>query len=157
MKTLIVYYSRHGHTEKIARKLASSLKADIELIVDNKDRNKIASWFKDYNNEELKTPTTIALPKKDPAQYDLVIIGTPIWDGIVPPVKAYLNMFKNKFKKVAFFATFGASCENAFYFMQEACGKVPIVTLELQDRQIDMNEDGGRVKEFLGKIEKSFK
>jgi len=152
MKTLIVYYSRHGHTEKVANQLAKFLKADVELIVDNKDRKHLASWFRNSIDEELRTSTTIALPKKDPTKYDLVVIGTPIWDGIVPPVKAYLQMFKGKFKKVAFFSTFGASAENAFYFMEQACGKKPIATMEIQDRQIDMGEDGGRIKEFVGEL-----
>lgn len=152
MKTLVVYFSKHGHTKKVSDEIAKALKADVETLEDTKDRIHLASWFKNAFDEDLRTPTKIKTPKLNPSNYDLVVIGTPIWDGIVPPVKAYLEMFKGKFKKVAFFSTFGASAESAFYYMEKACGKTPIATLELQDRQINSGKDNGRIKEFLGKL-----
>jgi len=152
MKTLVVYFSKHGHTKKIGDDIAKALKADVEALEDTRDRTHLASWFKNAFDDGLKTPTKIKQPKMNPSSYDLVIIGTPIWDGIVPPVRAYLEMFKGKFKKVAFFSTFGASAENAFWHMEKACGKSPIATLELQDKQINSGNDGGRIGEFLGKL-----
>ena len=110
------------------------------------------SLDKNAFDDDLKALTKIKQPKTNPSSYDLVVIGTPIWNGIVPSVKAYLEMFKGKFKRVAFFSTFGASAESAFYHMEKACGKASIATLELQDRQINSGNDGGRLKEFFGKI-----
>ena len=152
MKTLVVYYSRHGHTKKVGDFLAKALKADVEEIADTKDRMHLAAWFSGAFDEELRTPTTIKTPSKDPSKYDLVVIGTPIWDGIVPPVKAYLKMFKGKFKKVAFYSTFGASAEDAFFVMEKESGKKPIAVMELQDRQINLGEDKQRVSDFLAKL-----
>lgn len=121
MKILVAFYSRHGHTKKVGTKMAKTLKADVEEIVDTKDRSILISWEKSSFNEELRTPTKIEKSKYNPSEYDLVIIGTPIWDGISPPVKSYLS--KNKFKQVAFFSTFSAAAEDVFCVMEELSKK----------------------------------
>jgi len=42
--------------------------------------------------------------KHDPVRFDLVIIGTPVWDfNISSPVKAYLKRYHGKFMAVVFF------------------------------------------------------
>ena len=97
MKVLVAYYSRHGHTEKVGKKIAKILRADIEEIKDVKDRNHLKSWQESAFDEELRKPTRILFLDHNPLDYDLVVIGTPIWDGISPPVYNYL--LENKFKK----------------------------------------------------------
>ncbi len=152
MKTLIVFYSRHNHTKMVAEKIAKKIGAELELIVDKKDRSHLMSWFKSAFDEELRTPTKIGSLKKNPENYDLILIGTPVWDGIVPPVKEFLKIYKNKLKKVAFICTFGASAEDAFYVMEKICGKKPVATLELQDKEIVLEKDTQKVEDFCGKL-----
>lgn len=154
MKILVAFYSRHGHTKKVGEKIAKILGADIEEIIDKKDRSKLISWFESSFNEELRTQTKIFPLKNNPINYNLVIIGTPIWSGVSPPVKAYLS--QNKFNKLAFFATFGASAENAFYIM-EKLSKKPIATLSLQDRQIKVGEHKRLIKNFCNTIKDKIK
>ncbi len=134
MKTLVAFYSRHGHTRIVGKRIARILGAEIEEIVDKKNRQGLATWFYNAFDEELRTPTKIEKVQHNPSDFDLVIVGTPIWDGISPAVKTYLS--ENKFKKVAFFVTFGASAENAAYVMESIIKKKPLAILELQDRQI---------------------
>lgn len=150
MKSLVVFYSKNAHTKIIAKKVAAALGADMEEIVDLKDRSAIATWAKSAFNEELRTPTEIQTPKADVKQYDIVIVGTPIWDGVTPAVRAYLASVKPK--KVAFFATFGASAEDACYEMEQIVGKKALAMMEIQDLQISRKEDEPRIKEFCGKI-----
>lgn len=145
MKTLVVYYSRHGHTRKVAESIARALNAEKEEIVDKKDRKHLATWFLNAFDEELRTPTKIEKVEHNPKDFDLVVIGTPIWDGITPPVKKYLAL--NKFNKVAFFITFGASAENAAYVMSKIVNKKPLAVLELQDREIRLGAEK-KIKEF---------
>lgn len=151
MKVLVVYFSRHGHTEKVAKRIAGILKAEVEEILDSKDREHLVSWKKSSFDEELRTPTKIIHPLNDPKDFDLVVIGTPIWDGVTPAIKAYLGHMKKRFKKVAFFVTFSAAAEDAAYQM-ERLSKKPVAVLELQDRQIDNREDKGMIKGFCGEI-----
>lgn len=152
MKVLVVYYSRHGHTKTVAGLIASKLSGDIEELIDLKDRSSLISWNKSAFDEELRTPTQIAPPKFNSKNYDLVIIGTPMWDGINPAVKVYIA--QNSFKKVAFFATFGAASEDAFYDMEKIIGKKPIATLEIQDRQIALNEHKEKINAFCKEVKK---
>ena len=80
--------------------IAKFMNADLENIQDTKPRDHLLTWEQGAFDEELRTPTKIHPTKYDPEDYDLVIIGTPIWDGITPAVKAYLK--NNKFKKNCF-------------------------------------------------------
>jgi flavodoxin len=150
MKTLVAFYSKNGHTRIIGKKLIKTFRADSEEIIDLKDRSDVFTWAKSAFNEELKTPTQIAPPKKNSQDYDLVIIGTPIWDGITPSVKAYL--LQNRFRNVAFFATFGAAAEDVFYEMEQLSKKKPLSVLEVQDMQISRKEDEPRIKNFEKEI-----
>ncbi len=156
VRVLVAYYSHFGHARKISEKLAKILKADLEEIIDLKDRTLLATWFVGAYDDELKTPTKIKPPVYDVSKYDLVIIGGPVWDGVTPPVKEYLSINKSKFKKVAFFSTFGASAGDSFFTMGNLSGKKPVAVLELQDRQVKLGEDGERIKIFCKEINKFF-
>ena len=153
MRVLVAYYSLNGHARKIGSEAAKILKADIEEIKDTKDRGNVISWQTSAFEDELHAPTRIQKPSKNSQDYDLVVIGTPIWDGLVPAVKAYLST--NKFKKIAFFSTFGAAAEDVFYVMSNICKKKPIATLEVQDRQAFSSEGMERIKVFCREVLKN--
>lgn len=151
-KILVIYYSRHGHTRIVGKKIAKTLKVNIEEIIDLKDRSKIISWAESSFDDQIRKPTKIKKPINQSSDYDLVIVGTPIWDGVTPAVKAYLS--QNKFNKIAFFSTFGASEEDAFEVMAKLSKTEPIATLGLQDRQIILKEDDNLIKKFCKEINK---
>ena len=80
--------------------------------------------------------------KHDPAFYDLVILGTPIWAGTLScAIRAYITTNKSKFKRVAFFCTHGSG-ENQQLFdeMEALCEGRPINTLALREKEV---RDGG--------------
>ncbi|MFH1248895.1 MAG: NAD(P)H-dependent oxidoreductase [archaeon] len=85
MKTLVVYYSRTGTTKKVASEIASILKCGIEEIIDLKNRSGPIGWINAGRDGMKKILSDISRIKKNPADYDLVIIGTPIWGGNVSP------------------------------------------------------------------------
>ena len=86
MKALVVYYSRSGVTRKVAQALAAALGAEIEEIVDTKDRSGAGGWLKAGADASLKRLTAIQPMTKDPAGYDLVVIGTPVWGWTMTPI-----------------------------------------------------------------------
>jgi len=152
MKTLVIFYSMHEHTKKVARQIRRILHAKIEEVKDTKDRSNLKDWSQGAFDEELRTKTKIEETKYDPKEFDLVVIGTPIWDGVSPAIRAYLS--QNKFKKVAFFSTFGSAAEDASYKMSKLAKKKPLATLELQDRQIDNKEYKEKIIEFCKEIKR---
>ncbi len=157
MKILVVFYSRHNHTKLVGELIGKILGAKVEELIDKKDRNHLISWSKSAFDEELRTQTKILPVKNNPKDFDLVVIGTPMWEGVTPAVRAYLSLYSSKFKKVAFFATFNASAENAFYVMEKLSKKKPIATLEIQDRQIHVKDHKRMIKDFCREINMKMK
>lgn len=106
-KTLVVYYSAQGHTENVAKEIASNLNADIFKLIPEKEytsddlnyNNKDSRVSKEHNDESLrniKLKTTKVDNWKD---YDTVLIGYPIWWGIAAwPVNNFVleNDFTGK-------------------------------------------------------------
>lgn len=63
MKTLVVFYSRTGNTKKMAKILAKELHADIDEIVDLKNRKGILGYIFSGRDamKQLKTKITYSL------------------------------------------------------------------------------------------------
>src|SRR3989338_8550287 len=104
MKALIVYYSRTGTTKKVAEELADRLKADKEEIIDKKNRKGPIGYMIAGKDAMRKKLTKINELKKNPENYDLLVIGTPIWAfTMVPAIRTFLIKIKNYNKKIALF------------------------------------------------------
>jgi len=88
--------------------------------------------------------------KYDPAQYDLVVLGTPVWAGnMSSPTRTYIVKNRKKFKRVAFFCTLSMKdAPNIFKDMSEACQKEPVATAIFPRREILKNEFFDKLKEF---------
>lgn len=106
MKTLIVYYSRTQVTKKIAELIQKELKCDIEEITDDGKYNGKLGYIKGGMNASMGRTSDINPVSKNPSDYDLVIIGTPVWaSNMATPIYTYLLENKNEIKKIASFCT----------------------------------------------------
>ena len=157
MKTLIVYHSRTGVTKKVAETIASLIKADIEEIHSKTNYKGPLGYLKAGKESSMKKLPEIEEVKKDPSDYDLVVIGTPIWAWTMEsPIRSYLSKFSGHFQNVAFFCTMGGNGdEKAFLHMKEICGKEPKSTLTFKTKEVvnDFSEHIQKVKDFVQKIE----
>ena len=79
MKSLVVYYSRTGNAKFVAETIATEMSADIEEIVDLKRRAGKLGWVSAGRDAMGGKETQIAPTKRVPADYDLIVVGTPIW------------------------------------------------------------------------------
>jgi menaquinone-dependent protoporphyrinogen IX oxidase len=154
MKTLVVYYSRTGVTKKVAQVLSGMLCCDLEGVVDLKNRDGIKGYVIAGKDAVAKRLTEIQVPLKEPAQYDLVIIGTPVWAfTMASAVRSYITRYKSQMKKIAFFCTQGSAGSKAtFKDMQELIGKAPEAVLELTTAEVSKDAYGAKLKEFLQKF-----
>lgn len=153
-RILIVYYSRTGVTEKVALQLKERIKDDctVEKIIDKQNREGISGFIKAGHDALKGKMTKIEEIKNDVSQYDLVIIGTPIWAGnISSAVRTYINLNKNKFNKVAFFTTQASKREyKAFDTMKELCERKPKGLLRLTNSDIKNNDEyEEKIKKFI--------
>lgn len=105
---LVAYYSLTGNTARAARDLAARLGADIECIQDNSHGTGVLGRFGAAFDALRKAPAKIGALLRDPAEYSITIVGTPIWVGqMTPAVRAYLKQTRGRIQNVAFFVTSG--------------------------------------------------
>ena len=104
MKTLIVYHTRTGNAKFIAETIAAELGADIEEVIDLKSRQGKLGWLSAGRDAMREKEAEISQTKRTPTDYDLIIIGQPIWAGSpTPAIRTYLNKNDLSGKKVALF------------------------------------------------------
>jgi flavodoxin len=138
-RILVVYFSRTGYTRRVAEEVARDCKADLEAIDESKPRSGLLGYWRSAREALGKRLVPIAAAKRDPAAYDIVVLGTPVWAGaLCSPMRSYIEAHKGAFKRVAFLATQGGSgAPKVFASMSELCGQPPLATLALSDREID--------------------
>lgn len=150
-KILVVCYSRTGTTARIARELAHALGADTEMIRDVQSRDGFLGWLRSGYEATMKVRPAIQPIQKDPANYGLVVLGTPVWAGTMSsPMRTYIEQNRDKFKAVAFFCTQGAATEQGtFDDMADLCGMVPVATLSLQHAVVVKGDFREQLAEFV--------
>jgi flavodoxin len=161
MKCLVVYFSKSGNTAGAAVKLAELLGADQEEIKETRGRRGPIGFLKSgYESAKKKSPP-ITQPRKDPGNYDLVIIGTPVWAGtFASPVRSYLEQYGDRIGKAAFLCTQGGDKESqTFSDMADMLGKKPEATLTLRahvvkDREKFEAEALPLIQDFVGSLKK---
>jgi flavodoxin len=154
MQALVVYYSRTGHTKKVGDELAKAMPGDVEELVDTANRAGPIGFLISGREGSGRKLAKLQPVKKDPATYDIVVIGTPIWaSNMSSPVRTYITENKEKFKSVAFFCTEGSKgAETAFAEMEEIIGKKPKTTLTITVADLKSGSDADKVKKFAGEI-----
>jgi flavodoxin len=103
MTYLVVYFSRTGNNRTIAESIANQLSADIDEIVDKKNRQGRLNWLLAGRDSRAGNLTEIEY-QKNPQDYDTIILGAPIWAwNPIPALRTYLQEVDLKEKRVAFF------------------------------------------------------
>jgi flavodoxin len=154
MKTLIVYYSRTDTTKKVAERLAEKLGADLEAVIDRKKWGGIFVYFFGGRAAMREQPTDIGDNKYDPANYDLVVIGTPVWAGrVTPAIRTYLGKQAGRIKRAAFFTTQGgAKRQRVFDDLKDLVGAEPVTELWLRTRTVTKGDPTPDLDAFCKKI-----
>lgn len=154
MKTLVVYYSRTGATRLAAEAMAKELGADTEELIEAKDRSGAVGWLGAGKDAMLKKPANIQPPAHDPAGYDLVIVGTPVWAfTMTPAVRAYLTAQRDKLPRLAAFCTLGGSGDKkTFQHITELAGKDLAGTLALIDKDVRAGKHLEAVRKFASAL-----
>lgn len=107
-KVLVVYYSLTGNTKFVAEHIASEVNADIEEVKPIKDLNPDSGskYFWGGMKAKMKSKPKLEDLKYNPLDYDLVILGTPVWAWTIsPPIRSYCSDFNLEGKKIALFTS----------------------------------------------------
>jgi flavodoxin len=154
MKTLVVYFSRSGHTEHIAREIGERLNADLEEISETRQRAGILGSCRSALQVLFRQAAPIITARHDPADYDTVIMGTPVWiQQPAPPVRTYFRQHASSYKHVAFFCTEGGSGESkTFAELENLCGEAPHAALTMTERQLPKAGHATALDSFVAQI-----
>ena len=117
-KTLVVYYSASGNTERVGKDIAEAAGADLfEIVPTEVYTSEDLNWTnsdsrvsREHDDESLRDVplTTTEVPDWD--SYDTVFIGYPIWWGIAAwPVDTFVKSNDFTGKTVIPFATSSSS------------------------------------------------
>jgi flavodoxin len=138
-KTLIVYHSRTGHTRRIARHLADRLGADLDEIRIVQPMHGVLGYAACAIEAMAGLAPALRPMRHRPADYDLIIVGTPVWFwSLSSPVRSWLENFGSRGKRFAFFCTMGGSgASRVFAAMKELTGREPLATLALTASEVE--------------------
>jgi len=157
MKKLVVYYSFEGNTRLIAENIARTIEADI-LELKPKKEIKSKGFLKYlWGGRQVITEIKPGLSPldKDPKEYDILFIGTPVWAWTyTPPLNTFFSSQSLSNKKIALFCCHGGSKGKIFGKMKKALKNNQILgQIDFQDplkRNTDMKIK--KAKEWANKI-----
>jgi len=156
MRTLILFYSRTGITKKVVNEIKTIINCDVDEIIDKKDRDGAIGYLFAGRDTLLKRTTEIE-QHKDPRNYDIIFIGTPVWvNDMSVPIRAYIynnKEFMQNAKKIALFCTHGGSGDKStFLSMEKMLEKKAIASLSLTTKEIVHSLYAKKVLEFVKSV-----
>lgn len=137
MRILVVYHSLEGNTRLAAKTIADSVEADIlELVpVSQPSSQGFSRYLWGGRSAVMKDKPELEKFQTDPADYDLVVLGSPVWAWtFTPPVRSFLHLYDLSGKKTALFCCHGGGPGKAMKrFRNAVAGSIVLGELLLQD------------------------
>jgi flavodoxin len=138
MKVLIVFYSRTGHTRLLAERLAEALQGTLAPITERRSRAGFRGYLRSAWEAWREAEPSIRAVREKPRDFDLLLVGTPIWSWkLASPVRAFARAHAKGVKRVAFFCTMGASgALGAFGELETIYGRRAEAALALTEAEL---------------------
>ncbi len=154
MKTLVVYFSRTGQTIRLAKEIARQCDAQLDEIL---PQNHGASWFADWRfswQALTRAEPPICRPTRNPANYDLVILGVPIArTGVAPPIRSYVRQYGDRIQNMALFCAEGTGIdEQGFSELSALYGKKPVATIGVSRKHVPTIAHRKQLIDFVDSI-----
>lgn len=153
-RVLVVYYSRSGHTDVVARAIAAHCHADLERILDPATRQGALGYLRSVLEAIFRLRPPIQDSRYLPGDYDLVIVGTPVWFwNMSSPVRTWLHRHRGALDNVAVFCTCGGSGHAKVMDDLEAlCGRHALARLALTERAVPQCLRDPALRRFLQEL-----
>ena len=137
LKKLVMYYSLDGNTALLAKVISEEIGAD---LLELRPKKPIASkgftkFFWAGKQVVMKQKPELLPLEKNPADYDLIVLGTPIWAGSYAPVfRTFFADVELKEKQLAFFCSCAGTGKKAFtQLRQELEGNTILGEIEVKE------------------------
>lgn len=156
-RVLVIAFSRSGTTRKVAEEIAIRLQADREEIGERRSRLGFLGYVRSAREAMGKRVVGIDAATHRPADYDLVVIGSPVWaSNLSSPVRSYLTQHIGEFRRVAFFCTQGGAGAPAVLMdMGTICDLAPAATLILKESEVRAGTHRQALERFVESVKSS--
>jgi flavodoxin len=151
---LVVFYSRSGNTQRLAYQVADAGQWDSEPIADHTRRGGLVGYLRSSAEAWLGREVRIDPLRHDLRSYDLVVVGTPVWNhSLCSPVRAFLREHRDELPRIAFFVTTGGrGAGRVLEQMAALAAQPPVATLIVTERELWANLAGaptGAIDRFV--------
>ncbi|MGZ3264375.1 MAG: flavodoxin family protein, partial [Croceibacterium sp.] len=153
---LVVDYSLTGNTHLVAEAIARGCGADLERLRDVRSRHGLWGYIRSAREALKERSAEIRRPKYDPADYELIVLGSPVWVGHVSsPMRRYLADNAGKFGRIAVFVSEGGrGGPKVLAEMAALAQRSPVARLEL--RASELGDDlVHKVSDFVDRVRKA--
>jgi len=150
-RTLVAYYTRSGNSRSVAEEIARAVGgADVEEIRDTVVREGLRGYWRSFLDGMFARTTTLAASGRRVSDYDLVIVGGPVWVGAPSsPVRTWLRMHASELHAVAFFLTHGGSArDKVLATLAKVVGRSPVAVLSVREREVGTSEASAMISAF---------
>lgn len=155
MRILVVYYSRTGKNERLAKLLQEKLNCEIERVEEFTRRDGVLGFLKSGMQAVLKRETEIKPVGKDPGDFDVTVIVSPVWAGrIPPPIRTYVHIFRGRFKRLAYasISYSGPGNSSVLRDLESLAQKRADVSMLLREKDLGSQAYFSSVDSFLEKL-----
>ncbi len=154
MKKLVIFYSRTGNTAQLAKQISDELECDLEEIDDEMDRSGIIGFLRSGWHTVRKKKANLKSIQKDFSEYDLLVMGFPIWNSSIPPaIRTLVDQEGQNMSKIALFSTMaGRGAEKAHSEVRSLLDKKSLASLKVKKKEFENKEHTDALDEFLKEI-----
>lgn len=154
--TLVLYYSRSGVTDTLARRLAARLGADLERVRPVADYGGGAGYLRGVW-QALRGASPAVEPPTARARgpHDLIVVGAPVWAGrLAPPMRSYLHGVRKDVRRVAAFWVSGSGAPYAGVGAEIGAltGRPPAAIAHFSEREVARGLDEARLDAFVAAL-----
>lgn len=98
-KIAIIYYSRVGHTEEVARELSDRIGGKLVPLEDTKRRTGPLYYMAAGFGAMFNVRTSIKPVRCDLEAFDTIVFGTPVWSwNMTPAARAFIEEYSHRLR-----------------------------------------------------------
>lgn len=156
-KILVIYYSLTGTTQALAEAIARACDAELVSIHALAQHRGVAGYIRSAVEAALHLNTPFQVAPHAPRNYDLVVVGTPIWFwNVSSPVRSYLKKNRRQFRQLAFFCTYGGSGQRKVLSdLASICEQTAVATLGVSDKEMAAGTYRESLAKFVAGLQRS--